>query len=163
MENEIKKVAIYLRVSAEEKAKDGYYGSKVQEDKLREFCKSHNLNLTDECIYVDDGYSGSSDVSERPGLQKLINDIKQGKIDTLVVYRLDRLFRNQRKLLDTLSLLTDHGVRFRSATEAFDTETPSGRLMLQILGSFAEHERNSVRERAKHECSTCGRTYEPYC
>ena len=163
MENEFKNVAIYLRVSTDEQTKGGNYALGAQEDKLREYCKSHKLNLSDKHIYIDDGYSGSSDVNERPGLQKLMSDSKQGKFDIVVVYRLDRLYRNQRKLLSTLSLLTERGIGFQSCTESLDTETPSGRLMVQMIGSFAELERNTVRERAKHECITCGRLYEPDC
>jgi site-specific DNA recombinase len=160
MKNKIKNAAIYLRASDDEREKDGHYNLEVQEEKLREYCKSHKLNLNEEHIYIDDGYSGSGDMDERPSLQKLINDTEKEKFETLIVYRLDRLYRNQRKLLNILSLLNERGIGFQSCTEAFDNDTSSGRLMMQILGSFAEHERDIVRERARHECVTCGRVYD---
>lgn len=163
MENNIKNAAIYLRVSAEEKELTDSRGLKVQEDKLREYCKSHNLNLANEHVYVDDGYSGSTSVNERPELHRLIKDAGQGKFQVLVVYRVDRLFNNLREILSTVSSLLDYGVSFHSGTEAFDSQTASGRLMLQMVGCFAELERNNVREKAKHECPTCGRLYEPVC
>ena len=142
-----KRVAIYLRVSTEEQAREDRNGLKVQEDRLRQFCASQDYELKEEHVYSDKGFSGSLDTDDRPGMQTMLEAAKAKEFDLLIVYKLDRLFRNQRKLLNALEKLMGYGVAFQSATESFDTETPSGRLMLQILGSFAEHERDTIRDR----------------
>lgn len=142
-----KQVAIYLRVSTDEQAKEGHYGLKVQEDRLRQFCASQGFSLDENHVFRDEGYSGSLEAKDRPGLNAMLQAAKDKEFEMLIVYRLDRLFRSQRKLLNALHELVDYGVGFQSSTEAFDTETPSGRLMLQILGSFAEHERETIRDR----------------
>jgi site-specific DNA recombinase len=142
-----KRVAIYLRVSTDEQAKEGHYGLKVQEDRLRQFCASQGFELDEENVYRDEGYSGTLKVEMRPGLSALYEAAKEKQFDTLIVYKLDRLFRNQTKLLVALEQLLGYGVGFQSATQSFDTDTSSGRLMMQILGSFAEHERELIRER----------------
>jgi len=142
-----KRVAIYLRVSTEEQAKEGHYGLKVQEDRLRQFCTSQGYELTEGNVYRDEGLSGTLEVEKRPGLLKAFEGAKNKEYDLLIVYKLDRIFRNQRKLLNALARLVEYNVAFQSSTEAFDTATPSGRLMLQILGSFAEHERETIRDR----------------
>jgi site-specific DNA recombinase len=141
------RVAIYLRVSTEEQAKEGHYGIKVQEERLRHFCASQGYELKEAHLYKDEGFSGTLDEDDRPGLKQAFADAENKQFDLLIVYRLDRLFRNQRKLLNALARLVNYGVAFQSSTEAFDTDTPSGRLMLQILGSFAEHERETIRGR----------------
>ncbi len=142
-----KRVAIYLRVSTDEQAKEGHYGLKVQEDRLRQFCASQGYELSEEHVYRDEGYSGTLKVEMRPGLSALYEAAREKQFDTLIVYKLDRLFRNQTKLLVSLEQLIDYGVGFQSATQSFDTDTSTGRLMMQILGSFAEHERELIRER----------------
>jgi site-specific DNA recombinase len=142
-----KRVAIYLRVSTEEQAKEGHYGLKVQEDRLRQFCTSQGFILNESHVYRDEGLSGTLEVESRPGLLSAFEAAKNNEYDLLIVYKLDRIFRNQRKLLNALARLVEYGVAFQSSTEAFDTATPSGRLMLQILGSFAEHERETIRDR----------------
>lgn len=142
-----KRASIYLRCSTEEQSKPGHYGLQVQEDRLRQFCASQGYELLEENIYRDEGYSGTLEAEDRPGLNLAFEGAKNKQYDLLIVYRLDRLFRNQRKLLNALAKLVEYGVAFQSSTESFDTDTPSGRLMLQILGSFAEHERETIRDR----------------
>lgn len=142
-----KRVAIYLRVSTEEQAKEGHYGLEVQEDRLKQFCNSQGFSLASEHIFKDEGLSGTLEIESRPGLFRAFEAAKNKEYDLLLVYKLDRIFRNQRKLLNALEKLVNYGVAFQSSTEAFDTATPSGRLMLQILGSFAEHEREVIRDR----------------
>lgn len=81
----------------------------------------------------------------RPELTRLLYTLRRG--DTLVVYKIDRLARSLSDLLRLLARLEAMGVSFRSLTEPIDTATPVGRMMLQILGSFAEFERSMIRER----------------
>ena len=83
----------------------------------------------------------------RPVLDKLLRNLRPG--DTLVVYKLDRVARSLKHLLSIIERLTERGVSFESLTEHIDTDTPAGRLMLQMLGAFAEFEREMIRERTR--------------
>jgi DNA invertase Pin-like site-specific DNA recombinase len=83
----------------------------------------------------------------RPVLEKLLRNLKRG--DTLVVYKLDRVARSLKHLLIIIERLQERGAGFESLTEHIDTNTPAGRLMLQMLGAFAEFEREMIRERTK--------------
>jgi site-specific DNA recombinase len=92
-----------------------------------------------------DNMSGST--LDRPGLQRALADARLHRFDVLLVYRVDRLARSVRGLAQVLEELDRVGVVFRSATEPFDTGTPAGRMMVQMLGVFAEFERASIIER----------------
>lgn len=82
---------------------------------------------------------------DRPKLQELLGQLRQG--DVVVVWKLDRLSRSLKDLLHILDRVDKAGAGFRSITEAIDTTTPAGRMMMQMLGSFAEFEREMIRER----------------
>lgn len=84
---------------------------------------------------------------ERPELQQLLNQLRKG--DVLVVWKLDRLSRSLRDVLTIMERLGETKVGFRSLTEAIDTTTPAGRMMMQMVGAFAEFERAMLRERTK--------------
>lgn len=88
----------------------------------------------------------TSSVGRRPQLQCAIKYTNPG--DTIVVYKLDRLARSLKDLLNILDQLETKGVRFKSLTEPVDTSTPAGRMMMQLLGAFAEFERSLIRERS---------------
>jgi len=83
--------------------------------------------------------------TERPGLQEAIDFLRDG--DSLVVWRLDRLGRSLKHLLETVACLEERGIGFRSLQEAIDTTTSGGRLIFHIFGALAEFERNLIRER----------------
>ena len=138
-----KRVFLYVRVSTQEQAKEGY-SIDEQIERLRDYCKAMGWIIVK--IYTDAGYSGAS--TDRPALQDMIEDIEAGKGDSVVVYKLDRLSRSQK---DTLSLIEDsflaHKVDFVSMTENFDTSTPFGRAMIGILSVFAQLEREQIKER----------------
>jgi site-specific DNA recombinase len=142
-----KRVALYLRVSTEDQCKEDRYGMRVQEDRLKKYCESQEYEMSDELIYKDEGKSGSLAIEKRDSLKQLFDDAKLKKFDIVIVYRLDRFFRSTGKLLGAVERLLECGVDFKSATESFDTETPNGRLVLQMLGALAEHEREVIRER----------------
>jgi len=137
----MKKVGLYIRVSTLEQAQEGYSVGE-QKERLISFCKAHDWLIAN--VYVDGGYTGSN--LDRPGIQKLISEI--GKLDVVLVYKLDRLSRAQR---DTLYLIEDvflpNGVDFVSMQESFDTATPFGRAMIGMLSVFAQLEREQIRER----------------
>jgi DNA invertase Pin-like site-specific DNA recombinase len=83
--------------------------------------------------------------TERPGLADALGHLRKG--DTLVVWRLDRLGRSLRHLIDTLTDLDTRGIGFKSLTESIDTTTPGGKLIFHIFGALAEFERDLIRER----------------
>ena len=85
--------------------------------------------------------------SERPGLTEALDFLRPG--DVLVVWRLDRLGRSLKMLIETLTLLSERGIGFRSLTEQIDTTTPGGKLIFHIFGSLAEFERDLIRERTQ--------------
>ena len=84
---------------------------------------------------------------DRPELHRLLDQIRKG--DVLVVWKLDRLSRSLRDVLVIMDRLSEAGAGFRSLTEAIDTTTPAGRMMMQMVGAFAEFERMMLRERTK--------------
>ena len=137
------RVALYIRVSTQEQAKEGYSVGE-QEKRLRSYCEAMGWEIYK--VYIDPGYSGGD--TNRPGLKTLINDVESGVLDKVVVYKLDRLSRSQK---DTLILIEDifltNKVDFVSMSESFDTSTPVGRAVLGLLAVFAQLERDQIRER----------------
>ena len=137
--------AIYIRVSTDAQAEEGY-SIDAQKEQLAAYCVSKGIKNYE--FYIDGGWSGSN--IERPEMQRLINDAKEDKLSHCIVYKLDRLSRSQK---DTLYIIEDvlnpHGVDFVSLTESLDTSTPMGRLMIGILSAFAQLERENIRLRTR--------------
>ena len=135
--------ALYVRVSTQEQATEGY-SVQEQTDRLTKYSEAMGWSVFK--VYTDPGFSGGR--TDRPGLQAMINDIRKGYIDKVLVYKLDRLSRSQK---DTLNLIEDeflaHNVDFISMCENFDTSTPFGRAMVGILAVFAQLEREQIKER----------------
>lgn len=140
---ETKRAALYIRVSTQEQAQEGY-SIGAQTERLEAYCKSRDWTVAN--IYTDPGFSGAK--TERPALQRMIRDIESGAIDIVVVYKLDRLSRSQK---DTLYLIEDvflkNNTSFVSINENFDTSTAFGRAMIGILSVFAQLEREQIKER----------------
>lgn len=137
------KVALYPRVSTQEQVKEGYsIGEQIE--RLNKYCDAMGWDVYK--VYTDAGFSGAN--TDRPGLQAMIQDVKAGKVEKVVVFKLDRLSRSQ---LDTLYLIEKvflaNGVDFVSMNENFDTSTPFGRAMVGILAVFAQLEREQIKER----------------
>lgn len=139
----MKRAAVYIRVSTQEQAQEGYSVGE-QKERLIAYCKAQDWLIAD--IYVDGGYSGSN--LNRPGIQKLMGETD--KFDVVLVYKLDRLSRSQR---DTLYLIEEvflpHDVDFVSMQESFDTATPFGKAMIGLLAVFAQLEREQIKERTR--------------
>lgn len=135
--------ALYVRVSTQEQAESGY-SIEEQSDRLTKYCEAMNYGKSK--LYTDAGFSGGS--MDRPALQSMIRDVKAGKVERVIVYKLDRLSRSQ---LDTLYLIEkvflENECDFVSMSENFDTGTPFGRAMIGILAVFAQLEREQIRER----------------
>jgi len=136
------KVAVYIRVSTEDQAKEGYF-LEVQRGYLESFANREEYEIYK--IYCDNGISAYS--TRRPALQDLLKDAKGKKFNLVLVYKIDRFSRNLKDLLNLVDELSSYGVGFKSATEPFDTTTSAGKLMFQQLGGFAEFERNRITER----------------
>lgn len=136
------RVGLYPRVSGHEQ--EDNYSIPEQIDRMKKYCESRDWMVYK--IYTDSVYTGSN--MDRPGLQDMIKDCKNGKLDMVLVYKLDRLSRSQK---DTLYLIEDvfekNGVGFTSMTENFDTSTPHGKFIIGILSVFAQLEREKIKER----------------
>ena len=137
------KVALYARVSTEEQKEN--FSLAAQLELLRKHVSDNKFEAYDE--YVDDGYSGTS--YERPQFQRLMDDSRQDKFQLILVYRVDRFFRNNKDLLNTVDELQKFGVSVRSITEPFDTSNYLGKFVLSLFGSIAELEKNTFMERSK--------------
>lgn len=136
-------IALYERVSTEAQLEQGY-SIPEQQDRLEKYCQAMGWNEYKH--YTDGGYSGAN--IDRPALNELIGDVQNGKIDKVVVYKLDRLSRSQK---DTLYLVEDVFLKnkcdFISISESFDTSSSFGIAMLGILSVFAQLERSNIRDR----------------
>ena len=137
-------VGVYMRVSSEEQRERQSIAT--QRDFASRFCGLHELTVHGS--YSDDGVSGTVPLENRPGGIRLLEAARQRKFDQLLVYKLDRLGRETRLILNAVAELEKHGVRVRSMTEEFETATATGRLMLTMLSGFAAHERELIRERS---------------
>ena len=139
--------AAYCRKSVEERADETFGSIENQHESILNFIASHKhegwVPLTER--YDDNGFTGSN--TNRPSLQKLINDIKESRVNMVVVYKLDRLSRSLVDFVQLLKFFDEHGVAFASITQPIDTSTSTGKLMLHILSSFAEFERELISER----------------
>ncbi|MPM90784.1 hypothetical protein SDC9_137906 [bioreactor metagenome] len=97
--------------------------------------------------YDDGGWSGGN--MERPALKRLMSDIEAGKIDMVVIYKLDRLSRSLIDFADLQAFFDRHSVSFCAVTQEINTNSSSGRMMLNILISFAQYEREIIAERIR--------------
>lgn len=133
-------MALYARVSTTDKGQD----VALQLIELQNYATQRGWSAT---AYVDQGISGA--MSRRPALDDLLAAARRRKIDVVVVWRLDRLGRSLSHLLHILNEFETVGVAFVSLKEAIDMTTATGRLMAQLLGAFAEFEREIIRERVR--------------
>jgi DNA invertase Pin-like site-specific DNA recombinase len=112
---------------------------------LREYADRRGWTVVEE--YIDHGVSGTK--ASRPALNRLMADAQRRKIDTVLVWKLDRFGRSLRHLVNAIAELESLGVAFISLRDNLDLTTPSGRLMFQIIGAMAEFERSLIQERVK--------------
>jgi site-specific DNA recombinase len=152
--NQELKIGIYARVSKEEQ------NIETQLMALRDYCQRNNYEIVGE--YLDNGISGATD--NRPAFNKLLADMRTGKINCVLVYKLDRIGRSLQHLLNLFEEFKNRGVEFISLTQNINTNTPEGKMFLRMLMVLAEYERelivsriHSGLERAKAEGKTLGR------
>lgn len=141
--------AIYTRKSTTEGMDQDFTSLDAQRESAENYIKSQQHEGWTACDerYDDGGFTGAN--IERPALQKLLNDIKEGKINCVVVYKVDRLSRSLLDFSQLLEFFEKHNVAFVSVTQQFNTNTSMGRLTLNILLSFAQFEREIISERTK--------------
>ncbi len=135
----MKKIAIYARVSTEDQNVD------TQLMPLREYCQRMGYEAAGE--YVDIGFSGKD--TKRPEFEHLMGDIRAGKVDCILVYKLDRIGRSLQHLLTLFEEFKNRGIEFISLTQNISTVTPEGKMFWQLLGVFAEYERELIVSRTR--------------
>ncbi|HDC8910341.1 TPA: recombinase family protein [Staphylococcus aureus] len=135
-----KLVGGYIRVSTERQVEG--YSIEGQITQIEQYCQFNGYELVD--IYADRGISGKS--MNRPELQRMLNDAKNGKLDCVMVYKTNRLARNTSDLLTIVEELHRQNVEFFSLSERMEVKNSTGKLMLQILASFSKFERNTILE-----------------
>ncbi len=141
--------AIYTRVSTDNGLEQEFNSLHAQREAAQAYIKSqaHEGWKLIRDHYDDGGFSGGS--LDRPGLQKLLADIRERRIDIVVVYKVDRLTRSLTDFAKLVELFDGHGVAFVSVTQSFNTTTSMGRLTLNVLLSFAQFEREVTGERIR--------------
>lgn len=136
-----KRVAIYARVSTDDQVEGSSLDTQLE--RCRSYVSAQGWSVAGE--YIDEGVSGTR--ASRPALDRLMAVLRSGQANVVVVAKLDRLGRSVRHLSALLGELDDLGVPFVSVAEAIDGSTPSGRLQRSLLASFAEFERDRIKER----------------
>lgn len=140
-----KKVAIYCRVSTIEQAEEGYSIGE-QETFLRHECEKSGNTVYK--VYVDKGISGKN-IKDRPALRELLNDAKGRKFDSVIVWKINRISRKLKDVLNIVDVFEDNNITFKSATESFDTTTSAGKMQLQMVAMVGEFERGTIAENVK--------------
>lgn len=144
-----KRCAVYCRVSTDERLDQSFNSLDAQKDAGLAYVASQRaegwIAVRDD--YIDPGFSGGN--IERPALKRLMADIEAGTIDIVVVYKIDRLTRNLTDFSKLIEVFERHSVSFVSVTQQFNTTTSMGRLMLNVLLSFAQFEREVTGERIR--------------
>jgi site-specific DNA recombinase len=143
--SEAERVALYLRVSSEEQKMKETIAT--QDDFLEEYCKLYRHRVAK--VYKDAAVSGTVARNERPAGREVLEGARAGKFDVVLVYKLDRIGRTLLVVVDAHDRPMGSSVALRSATEPIDTSTSSGRLIFQMLASFAEFEKETINERTR--------------
>lgn len=140
-----KRVAIYCRVSTVEQAQEGY-SIDSQYQNIKEYCEREGHEIYK--LYEDRGISGKN-IINRPGIKQLLEDAKDNKFDLVLSWKLNRVSRKLLDILNIVEFLNKNNIAFRSLTESFETETPAGKLQLNIMGAIGEFERETIAENVK--------------
>lgn len=139
--------AIYARVSTSDQS------TEMQLEELRTYAGHRAFEIVEE--FVDVGQSGSKD--RRPALDRLMVAVHERRVDVVLVWKLDRLGRSLRHLVNVLAEMEARGVALVSLRDNLDLSTPAGRLMFQVIGAMAEFERSLIVERVKAGLSAARR------
>jgi DNA invertase Pin-like site-specific DNA recombinase len=152
-----KRCAVYCRVSSDERLEQEFNSIDAQKESGHAYVVSQRsegwIPVADD--YDDPGFSGGN--TDRPGLKRLMVDIERGLVDIVVVYKIDRLTRSLADFSKMVEVFECHGVSFVSVTQQFNTTTSMGRLMLNVLLSFAQFEREVTGERIRDKIAASKR------
>lgn len=138
----IMKTAIYTRVSSKDQIDN--HSLEGQKDKLTSLCSINDWEIVD--YYVEEGVSAKN-IKDRPMLKQLLKDVISGKVENVLVYKLDRLTRSTKDLLYLIDYFQRSNCKFNSFSDHIDTSTATGRMFIKILGVLAEMEREQLAER----------------
>jgi DNA invertase Pin-like site-specific DNA recombinase len=136
-----KRAAIYVRVSTDKQTVEN------QLRELRQIAERRGGEVVKE--YHDAGISGAKSRNDRPGLDEMLKDAQRRRFDVVMAWAIDRLGRSLIDLLGTIQTLEACGADLYLDQQSIDTTTPTGRLMFQITGAFAEFERSMIRQRVR--------------
>ena len=152
-----RRCAVYCRVSSDERLDQEFNSIDAQKKSGQAYVASQRsegwIPVADD--YHDPGFSGGN--TERPGLKRLMADIERGLVDIVVVYKIDRLTRSLADFSKMVEVFERQGVSFVSVTQQFNTTTSMGRLMLNVLLSFAQFEREVTGERIRDKIAASKR------
>ena len=148
------KVGLYARVSKQDQ------NLQTQLVALKDYCQRNNYEIVEQ--YLDNGISGATD--NRPAFNQMLENIRTGKINCVLVYKLDRIGRSLQHLLNLFEEFKNLGIEFISLTQNINTNTPEGKMFLRMLMVLAEYEReliisriNGGLDRARSQGKTLGR------
>src|SRR2546430_3071335 len=149
--------AIYTRVSTDQGLEQEFNSLHAQYDAAQAYIRSqaHAGWTLLRGKYDDGGFSGGN--TDRPALQRLLEDVQAGKIDVIVLYKVDRVTRSLADFAKLVELFDQHNVSFVSVTQQFNTTTSMGRLTLNVLLSFAQFEREVTSERIRDKIAASKR------
>lgn len=137
---------LYTRVSSRNQAEADYSSLETQRERLEAYCKSQE-DYTVYRVYEDGGYSADS--MDRPALKEMLRDIRDGKLNCILAYKIDRLTRSVKDFHVLMDVFDRCGVKFVSVTQSLDTQNPMGRLLRNVLLDFAQFEREMTADRTR--------------
>jgi len=137
---------LYTRVSSRNQAEADYSSLETQRERLEAYCKSQE-NYTVYRVYEDRGYSADS--MERPALKEMLRDLRDGRLNCVLAYKIDRLTRSVKDFHVLMDIFDRCGVKFVSVTQSLDTQNPMGRLLRNVLLDFAQFEREMTADRTR--------------
>lgn len=143
----MKKAALYIRVSTDEQAKHGFSLGEQRHD-LEQYAAAHHYAVVD--VYADEGNTARKSINKRKELQRLLDDVRAGHIDVILLKCLDRWFRNVRDYYKVQEVLDRYGVQWECTQEDYNTTTTNGRLMLNLKLSIAQNESDQTSDRIKY-------------
>lgn len=135
----VKQVVLYVRTSMTDQ------NPETQLIALKDYCSRMNFQI--KAVYVDNGFSGKDD--KRPEFERLLSDIRANNVGCVLVYKLDRIGRSLKHLLNLFEEFKNRGIEFISMTQNINTNTAEGKMFWQMLGVFAEYERELIVARTK--------------